>query len=101
MDVEIEINGTTLTAKLKGEIDHHSTVKIRLKIDSEIDKHHPQHLILDFTEVTFMDSSGIGLVMGRLKYVKLYGGNITVQNAPSHIGKVMHLAGIDKFVTIK
>ena len=60
----------------------------------------PENLILDFGEVTFMDSSGIGLVMGRYQVMKNIGGRVSLQNTPVHIRKVMRLAGLDRFATI-
>ncbi len=56
-----------LTVYLSGEIDHHTASPIRTKIDTELLKSRPGELILDFSEVTFMDSSGVGLVLGRYK----------------------------------
>jgi len=66
----------------------------------EIERCRPESLVLDFGEVTFMDSSGIGLVMGRYKVIKEIGGRVTLRNTPAHIKKVMRLAGIDKLAVI-
>ncbi|MCD7731681.1 MAG: anti-sigma factor antagonist [Oscillospiraceae bacterium] len=101
MSVIINNENNTLTAKLQGEIDHHNVQEIRQSIDLAADKSHPEILILDFGEVTFMDSSGIGLVMGRYKLVKDYGGRISVTNTSSHIKKVMKLAGLERLVSIE
>lgn len=101
MPVIIETEENTVTAKLQGEIDHHNAPALRKDIDVAVDKHHPELLILDFDEVTFMDSSGIGLVMGRYKAVKAYGGKISVINTSSQIKKVMKLAGLDRLASIE
>ena len=63
--MRISSTGEVLTVYLKGEIDHHSAKAMREEIDKAIDFNMPSLLILDFTEITFMDSSGIGLIMGR------------------------------------
>ena len=61
----------------------------------------PEKLIIDFKDVTFMDSSGIGLVMGRYKLMRSLGGEIEVKNVSSHIKKVMKLAGLDLLAVVK
>ena len=65
MGIKIESSGQTVTAYLDGEIDHHSAREMRETIDRELESGNVKLLILDFRDVTFMDSSGIGLVMGR------------------------------------
>ena len=101
MPVMIDTEGNTVTAHLSGEIDHHSAKEIRGDIDLAIDRCRPNKLILDFDGVTFMDSSGIGLVMGRYKAVKLCGGCVIIENTGSQIKKVMRLAGLDRLAVIK
>lgn len=103
MPVKIEIGEgeKELTAHIIGDIDHHSALKIREEIDLEAERLRPQMIILDFSDVTFMDSSGIGLVMGRYKAAKAYGGKITVSGASSQIKKVMKLAGLERLAAIE
>ena len=86
--------------KADGEVDHHCAPSIRNEIDLVVESCRPENLILDFGEVTFMDSSGIGLVMGRYQVMKNIGGRVSLQNTPVHIRKVMRLAGLDRFATI-
>lgn len=101
MPVIIDTEENTVIARLSGEVDHHTAKTIREDIDLAIDKHHPKQLILDFDGVTFMDSSGIGLVMGRYKIVKPYGGCVIIENTGSQIKKVMRLAGLDRLAIIR
>lgn len=89
-----------LTAEIFGDIDHHTAANIRKEIDAEIKEHSPAVLILDFRGVTFMDSSGIGLVMGRYKLMTELGGEIFAANPPSYIRKVMQLAGLHRLCRI-
>ena len=70
MNVTLESSGNLLIAYLFGEIDHHTAVAVRSQIDSAIQDKLPGHLILDFKNVTFMDSSGIGLVLGSIALIK-------------------------------
>ena len=100
LQVRINKNETTITAFLSGDIDHHSAKPIREEIDNEIDEFKPSLLVLDFGEVTFMDSSGIGLVMGRFRKMQTYGGEIQIANTPLYIAKVMRISGIEKLAKI-
>lgn len=86
---------------LSGDIDHHNAKKIREEIDRKIEQMHCKELILDFRDVTFMDSSGIGLVMGRYKLMKTLQGVVRVANVSAHIKRVMVLAGLDKLAVIE
>ena len=74
---------------------------MRETIDQTVESSLPQKLIVDFKDVTFMDSSGIGLVMGRYKLMRSINGEIEVQNVSSHIKKVMKLAGLDLLAVVK
>lgn len=100
MPVKIEKSGTTLTALLAGELDHHTARRLREEIDDAIITGQVSLLILDFGKVGFMDSSGIGLVMGRYKLMQSLGGRVIVQNPSSSIKKVMRLAGLDRLADI-
>ncbi len=100
MDIKIESKGDTLIAYLVGEIDHHAAQSIRNAIDRRVEGAQPSLLILDFTEVSFMDSSGIGLVMGRYKLLKEIGGRVRVTNPSPQISRVMRLAGLDRLAVI-
>lgn len=100
MQVRIEKRAETLTAYLSGDIDHHTAKAIREEIDNEIDASKPSLLILDFGEVTFMDSSGIGLVMGRFRKMQTVEGEIQIINTPLYIAKVMRISGIEKLAKI-
>lgn len=89
-----------LTALLQGEIDHHLAPSIREKIDIAIDRYEPEILGLDFSRVTFMDSSGIGLVMGRYRKMKEHGGQVIVLNPSDSIKRLMELAGLQRLTRI-
>ncbi|EEG29209.1 putative anti-sigma F factor antagonist [[Clostridium] methylpentosum DSM 5476] len=100
MNVKTDLKDGVLTAYIMGEIDHHTAKDIREEIDHVAESALPTLLILDFTDVTFMDSSGIGLVMGRYKLMKEIGGETRVTNPSPHINKVMRLAGLDRLAVI-
>lgn len=100
MSVKITQNGEVVTAYLEGEIDHHSAGELRREIDEAVERDSPTMLVLDFKDVTFMDSSGIGLVMGRYKLLKPLGAELHVTNTSPQIGKVMKLAGLDRLARL-
>ena len=87
-----------IISRLTGEIDHHSAHWLRMDIDTAIQDRSPKELLLDFSEVSFMDSSGVGLVMGRYKNMKERGGRVVLANMPEYIEKVMNLAGMDRLL---
>ncbi len=95
MVVETDYTDNVLTAKLYGEIDHHKAPQIRRKIDGMSESLRPKELHLDFSGVSFMDSSGIGLIMGRYRHVSLLGGKLKVINVPKRLSKIISLSGID------
>lgn len=89
-----------LTLELTEEIDHHTTEKIRRRADYEIERLVPRKTILDFNKVTFMDSSGIGMLIGRYKVVKMLGGTIEIINAKPSIKKIFEMCGIPKIMKV-
>lgn len=96
MVLQMDSDGDKLSVRLAGELDHHAAGDIRARIDAEAERGKYSTLILDFSGVSFMDSSGIGLVMGRYKLMKMLGGTVRVTGACARIEQVMRLAGLDK-----
>lgn len=93
--LKTEYKNNVLTAFIDGEIDHASAVKIRAEIDSAAQSLKPSTLCLDFSGVSFMDSSGIGLVMGRYRQMKLLGGALHVTNVPDRMYRLFAMSGIE------
>ena len=94
MGVQFKSKGRMMVALLDGEIDHHTAKDMREKIDLQASKVNPSVLEIDFSGVKFMDSSGIGLVMGRYKMIRLRGGTLKVTNVPDNISRIMTLSGL-------
>ena len=95
-----EFTGTVLRIKLRGEIDHHSAVAVRTAIDDMIRSKRPSELVIDMSAVDFMDSSGLGLIMGRYNTMKEMGGSVTVADPNPATEKIMSLAGLERIVKI-
>ncbi len=100
MGISVKEDEGRVTALLSGEIDHHNAPLLRAEIDNALERLRPEELVLDFGEVSFMDSSGIGLVIGRCKLMKDIGGRVMINNTSTSIKKVMKLAGLDMLTTI-
>ena len=99
--VELKQEPQKLTAFLSGELDHHRAKEIREAIDFAVREQYPPVVVLDFKQVSFMDSSGIGLIMGRSRLLSEYGGTLEIHNPPPHIRKVMRISGADRLAVIR
>ncbi len=91
----------TLTIALTGEIDHHCAKEYIGAINAKIEAYSPSTCILDFREVTFMDSSGIAVAINALRYMKHSGGELQVTGLHKQPYKVFRASGIDKLVQMK
>lgn len=94
IEVKIEKERETVTAFIQGDIDHHTAKEIREQIDEYIQGNRAKLLKLDFSQVNFMDSSGIGLIMGRYKIMKMLNGNVKVVNIPTHLKRLIKISGL-------
>lgn len=101
MSVEIRTTGSTVTAYLSGELDHHTAREMREAIDSSVELNMPSTLVLNFKNISFMDSSGIGLVMGRYRIISKTGGELHITGTSPQIHKVMKLAGIERLAKLE
>ncbi|MBO4867082.1 MAG: STAS domain-containing protein [Ruminococcus sp.] len=98
--IRIFTTGGVTLAELSGDLDHHTARLMRTDIDRELAEKRPRRLVIDFSSVTFMDSSGIGLIMGRYRIMNDQGGEVIVARPPAYIKKVLRLAGVDRLAPI-
>ncbi len=98
MKVEFQKKTSALIVRIQGEIDHHTAKELKEKIEREFQKSGSKNLIFDFEGVTFMDSSGIGMLIGRYKWVLAYGGKTAVANAEQRAAKIFQMAGMNKII---
>ena len=101
MAVRIVHSSLKLTVKISGEIDHHNAAVFRMEADEAIQTVLAPNVRIDFGEVTFMDSSGIGFIMGRYRVANSVGSNVEVVNLSNRNYSMMKLAGLDKLVSLK
>ena len=93
-------DGETLSARLAPEIDHHSARGMREAIDEMLFKLSPEVLILDFSDVKFMDSSGIGLIIGRAEIARELGSEVRIIGLSGMLRRIVRLSGIEKIKNI-
>ena len=98
---ESDYSSGLLVVRINGEIDHHSAVEMRKGIDAEIFERQPEKLILDLSGVDFMDSSGLGLILGRLASVQKVKGELVVINPNEGVMKILKLAGAERIIKIE
>ena len=95
MEVSAKHEGQTLTFFLVGELDHHGAKGLLENLEREIERTLPLSLVLDFSGVTFMDSSGIGVIIGRTKKLKYFNdSSVSVCNMSDRVDKLLKCAGI-------
>ena len=100
MNVKHLVDEKTLVVEITEEINHHLVEKMKRRIDYEIQKLFPRKIIFDFNRVIFMDSAGIGLLLGRYKTAIAYGAKIELINVKDKIKDILVMSGISKVMTV-
>lgn len=100
MYLKFDKRDDTLIIILMGELDHHSAEEVRVKIDDRIDRDNIRKVILNFRGVTFMDSSGIGVVIGRYKKMQNRNGKLCVTEINKTVNKVFEISGMYKIIEV-
>lgn len=95
---DTDLSDGRLTVTIHGEIDHHGAVAMRADIDKIICEQRPDCLVIDLSSVEFMDSSGLGLIMGRYSLMSKLGGGTVLRNPNASIAKILKLAGMDRII---
>lgn len=101
MKQKIIVKNNGIIVNMPSEIDHHVAEKIKKEVDYKIEFDCISNVVFDFSNTQFMDSSGIGLILGRLKMVGYLGGNVSVINVSENVFRIMNMAGINKMVQVK
>jgi len=101
MEKLIQKRGKTLIIKVPAEVDHYFADAVREEVDRKLQMEDVGVLEFDFKGTEFMDSSGIGLLMGRYKLMRALGGKVRIVHAGERIGKILMLSGIHKIIPIE
>lgn len=100
METYFRIRGTDLTIQVPSELDHHNAEKIRRGSDNLIQNRNIRRIIFDFQKTQFMDSSGIGMIMGRYKNIRFMGGEVIAVHVNERVHRILTLSGIYKVIDI-
>ena len=100
MEINLISEKRTIVARIDTDLDHHSAVLIRKAVDSKIKSSNAVNVIFDFSQVDFMDSSGIGMLMGRYKITKILGGKTIIFGTKKPVKRIIDMSGIDKIIYI-
>lgn len=100
MEMALLAKHRMVVVRAGGEIDHHTAANIRTALEKEIKRNGAVNIAFDFGRVTFMDSSGIGMILGRYKTVKGLGGNIIIYDASEQVKRLLGMAGILNLVIV-
>lgn len=101
MNINYVKKDKSLVIQFTEEIDHHTTEKIRRRADYEIERYIPRKIIFDFNKVSFMDSAGIGLVLGRYKNAVALGAKVEIINVNEAVYKILKMSGIIRLIPVK
>ncbi len=100
MQIKLIPEKKAILVKTDAEMDHHIVSDMRRKIDTKIKSSNAVNVIFDFSELDFMDSSGIGMIMGRYKLTRILGGKIVVFGIKKQVVRIMEMSGINKLITV-
>lgn len=94
MELKTKTNGRVLTVFLSGEIDEHRAAELRKTLDAIIDTTNYLSVVFDMSAVSFVDSTGLGLILGRYKKLRARGGELSVSGVSAQVDKVFKASGV-------
>lgn len=98
---DYQVNGQVLTFFMPKELDHHVAKELCQQLDTLIESHVIHELVLDFSKTEFMDSSGIGVIIGRGKTMQFRGGKVVAANMGKRVSLIFKSAGLGRMVEVK
>jgi stage II sporulation protein AA (anti-sigma F factor antagonist) len=100
MKIAASFSSGKLTVFLSGELDHHEAGGAIRAIDRLIEEHMPRECAIDMSGLSFMDSSGIAVVINASRKMRSFGGRLSVENPAEQAGKVLEASGIDRLIAV-
>lgn len=101
MHIELEHHRRTLIVRLKGELDHHTAETVKVKMEEAIMRGDVNHVVLSMKDLSFMDSSGLGVILGRYKLITARGGKMVVCDVNPAVYRLFEMSGLFKILTIQ
>jgi stage II sporulation protein AA (anti-sigma F factor antagonist) len=101
LSIELEVKQEVLCIRLSGELDHHTADELRSKVVNAIESHDIRHIVLNLERVSFMDSSGLGVILGRYKQIKQVNGEMVVCAISPPIQRLFDMSGLFKIIRLE
>ncbi|WP_096201055.1 anti-sigma F factor antagonist [Bacillus sp. FJAT-45350] len=101
LSVHLECKGSVLLVRLEGELDHHTAENLRTQVERQFEQNELKHIVLNLEQLSFMDSSGLGVILGRYKQVKNIGGEMVVCAISPTVKRLFEMSGLFKIVRLE
>lgn len=99
--MDFEVKQDVLIIRLSGELDHHTAEELREKATDVLEKEAIRHIVLNLEHLTFMDSSGLGVILGRYKQIKNLGGEMIVCSISPTVKRLFDMSGLFKIIRLE
>ncbi|MDR0121957.1 anti-sigma F factor antagonist [Bacillus pumilus] len=101
LDIDFQVKESVLCIRLTGELDHHSAETLRQKVTNYLETEDIRHIVLNLADLTFMDSSGLGVILGRYKEIKQLGGEMVVCSISPAVNRLFDMSGLFKIIRME
>lgn len=101
LNIDLSKKGTVLLVRLEGELDHHTAVELRSQIDEKFNNENIKHIVLNLEQLSFMDSSGLGVILGRYKQIQSVGGEMVVCAISPAVKRLFDMSGLFKIIRLE
>jgi stage II sporulation protein AA (anti-sigma F factor antagonist) len=101
LGIDLEIKDNVLCVRLQGELDHHTSGQLREQVEAALDQHRIKHILLNLKQLTFMDSSGLGVILGRYKRIKNANGEMVVCAISPSMKRLFEMSGMFKIIRLE
>jgi stage II sporulation protein AA (anti-sigma F factor antagonist) len=101
LSINLEVKQSVLCIRLAGELDHHTAEQLRTKVTEKIEKEAIHHIVLNLEHLSFMDSSGLGVILGRYKHIKSLGGEMVVCAISPAVKRLFEMSGLFKIIRLE
>ncbi|MFC3882793.1 anti-sigma F factor antagonist [Bacillus songklensis] len=101
LSINLEVKQRVLLVRLSGELDHHTADELRTKITDILENGRINHIVLNLQDLSFMDSSGLGVILGRYKQIKNSGGEMVVCSISPSVQRLFEMSGLFKIIRLE
>jgi stage II sporulation protein AA (anti-sigma F factor antagonist) len=101
LHIALEQKGNVLCVRLEGELDHHTAEILRSKVEATLAKENIKHIVLNLGSLSFMDSSGLGVILGRYKHIKALGGEMIICAISQEVKRLFDMSGLFKIMRLE